>query len=100
MIAEQATDPTFGDRAATWSYETFGPLLRAVLRPFADLLTTFEPWAWRASACALILAGALWTLFLPREQIFAGCTTPRWWRDLRLWVVVVILPYLAIYLFV
>ena len=73
-----------------------------VLKPFLDPLHGFmdqlPPSLWRISVCLFLLLGALWTLFLSRESVYRGCETQSKWADLRIWVCVLIVPYVMIYL--
>jgi hypothetical protein len=45
-------------------------------------------------ACLVYLA-----LRLPREYIFIGAPNRKWWRDVRIWVVVVVFLEVLMYLF-
>ena len=73
-------------------------VLKPILDPLHGFLDQLPPAVWRMSVCAFLLAGALWTLFLSRESVFRGCQSQSKWADLRLWVCVLIVPYLLIYL--
>ncbi len=81
---------------------TIESVLVRILKPFLDPLHGFmdqlPPSMWRISVCLFLLLGALWTLFLSRESVFRGCKTQSKWADLRIWVCVLIVPYLLIYL--
>lgn len=74
------------------------PGLSKVLGPLHQWLNYLPPWTWRAAVIGYILVGSLWVLFLTRESVFAGSRSTSRWSDLRLWVPVVLLPYVLIYL--
>lgn len=78
---------------------TLVPVLRSVLDPLHQGLNALPPWMWRAAVIGYILVGSLWVCFLKRESIFAGSPSDarRW--DLRIWVPLVLIPYVLIYLF-
>ena len=73
-------------------------VLKPALDPLHGFLDQLPPSVWRFSVCVFLLVGALWTLFLSRESVFRGCQTQSKWADLRLWVCVLIVPYLVIYM--
>ncbi len=72
--------------------------LKPLLDPLHSALDQLPPPLWRASVCLFLIVGTLWTLLLKRESVFRGCQVTTKWADLRLWVVVVLVPYLLIYL--
>ena len=76
----------------------FVRVLKPMLDPLHGFLDQLPPAVWRGSVCAFLLLGDLWTLFLSRESVFRGCHVQSKWADLRLWVCVLIVPYLLIYL--
>lgn len=78
---------------------TLLPVLQVVFGPLHAGLDRLPPWTWRVGVILYILAGALWVLFLKKESIFAGSPSDSRVRDLRLWVPIVLLPYVLIYLF-
>ena len=53
-----------------------------------------------AVGCTLALYGAalVWVWTLRREFVFRGAPDQQWWRDLRLWATLVVIPYVAVYL--
>lgn len=73
-------------------------LLKPVLDPVHALLDQLPPPVWRVSVCLFLLLGGLWVLFLSRESVFRGCRSQSRWADLRIWVCVLLVPYLLIYI--
>ena len=69
-----------------------------LLRPIDAFLDGLPPWAWRLSVCLFLVVGSLWVLLIPRKSIYDGAPTQERWRDLRIWVALLTLPYLLIYL--
>lgn len=77
---------------------TLGPPLKKVHEPVDRWLGSLPMSV--AVACALgLYAGAVvWVWTLRREFVFRGAPDKRWYRDLRLWATVVVMPYVAIYI--
>ncbi len=73
--------------------------LSAALRPLDDFLSALPIGVARGCAITLFLLVTVWVLTLKRELVFRGAPSQRPWRDLRLWAVLVALPYCLIYLF-
>ena len=48
--------------------------------------------------CALYLVLALWAASRPRRLVYRGAPDRARWRDLRLWVVPLVLAQVALYL--
>ncbi len=74
------------------------PPLKVILDPLHHFLDGVPEPLWRISVCLFLLFGALWTMFLRRESIFRGAPKESRWCDLRIWVCVLLTPYLFIYL--
>lgn len=70
-----------------------------VMRPFNQWMNQLPPIVWKLSAVGLFVVSALAALCIPRSYIFASAPDNQSWRDLRLWTVVALLPYMAIYYF-
>jgi hypothetical protein len=77
---------------------TLGPPLRALHEPVDRWLGSLPIWVAVVCAVGLYVVALIWTWCLPREFVFRGAPDMGRWRDLRLWATVVILPYIAIYL--
>lgn len=71
----------------------------AALQPINTWLNNLPPYAWHLAAVGLFVVSALAVLFVPRTFIFAGAPDKAVWRDLRLWTVLSLLPYIAAYYF-
>ncbi len=78
---------------------TFLPVMRSVLDPLHAVLNGLPPWTWRLAIVTYLLVGSLWVLFLSRESVFAGSPSESRRCDLRMWVPLVLIPYVLIYLF-
>ncbi|MDP6679499.1 MAG: hypothetical protein QGG72_11425 [Verrucomicrobiota bacterium] len=76
------------------------PLLKPSVDVFHALIDPLPPSVWRFSICAYLVLGTIWALFLSRDYVLLGSPDRARWRDLRLWVPVLLVPYLLIYLFV
>ena len=76
------------------------PLLKPAFDSFHSVIDQLPPLVWRFSICAYLVMGTVWALFLSRDYVFLGSPDQARWRDLRLWVPVLLVPYLLIYLFI
>ena len=76
------------------------PLLKPSVDVFHAVIDPLPPSGWRFSICAYLVLGTVWALFLSRDYVLLGSPDRARWRDLRLWVPVLLVPYLLIYLFV
>ena len=76
------------------------PLLMPSVDVFHAVIDPLPPSVWRFSICAYLVLGTVWALFLSRDYVLLGSPDQARWRDLRLWVPVLIVPYLLIYLFI
>ncbi|MCD6339180.1 MAG: hypothetical protein J7M29_07370 [Verrucomicrobia bacterium] len=74
------------------------PLLKPWMDPIHAFLNGLPPWSWRLAVCAYLAIGGLWAAFLKREAVFRGAPSQARWRDLRLWLPLILLPYLLLYL--
>ncbi|HVR30633.1 MAG TPA: hypothetical protein VMS86_14000 [Thermoanaerobaculia bacterium] len=73
--------------------------LQAVLGPFDALLGAIPLEAARWIVVGFFLIAGAGALLVPRAFVFRGAPDDRWHRDLRLWAILVLLPYLLIYAF-
>ena len=76
------------------------PMLKPTVDSFHALIDPLSPPVWRFSICAYLVLGTVWALFLSKEYVLLGSPVSSRWRDLRLWIPVLLVPYLLIYLFV
>ena len=53
----------------------------------------------KAAIVALLIVPVIWAVRLKRDFIYLGSPGQERWRDLRIWAVVVTVPYVLIYLF-
>ena len=74
-------------------------VIELALGPFDALLAAVPLQHARWFALALLLIPALATLRASRAFVYRGAPDEKPWRDLRIWVWVVILPYVLIYAF-
>jgi hypothetical protein len=62
-------------------------------------LTAIPMWGVRAIVLGLLAALAVWALTLPADYAFKGSPKRVWYRDVRIWAVIVIalemIPYLV-----
>lgn len=73
------------------------PPLKSLLEPLDTWLAGLPAWAGPVSATALFLAAVFWVLLLKREYVYLGAPDQAVWRDLRIWALLVTLPYVVIY---
>ena len=79
--------------------ENLAPPLNRFFSPLDDFLGGLSPEVGRWCAAALLASAGVWVLFLKRDYIFLGAPDRHWWRDLRIWTLVALAPYICIYLF-
>ena len=79
--------------------KTLVPVLKVGLDPLHAFLDGLPPAVWRISVCLFILMGTVWTFFLSKESVYRGLDSRSRLLDLRIWVGVIVLPYLLIYMF-
>lgn len=84
-------------RFEAWLKDALVPPLRTVLGPLDRWLDGLPPWAGSACAVGLFAAAAVWVLFLRREFVYRGAPDQSRWRDLRLWAILALVPYVVIY---
>jgi hypothetical protein len=76
------------------------PSLQKLFGPLNQYLATLDPeTAGRYCAAGLFGIAMLWALTLRSDFIFRGAPTQSRWRDLRIWAVAALTPYILIYLF-
>jgi len=103
LLAE-ASQPAEGGEKGAWENftdtirETLGPPLKSLHKPLDDWLGSLPMSVAVACAISLFVVAGIWVWTLRREFIFRGAPDQKWWRDLRIWSMVVLLPYIAIYL--
>ncbi len=77
-------------------------LLAADVAPLHDAIDRWLlgiPIAWaRYVVVAMFALAAVWVLSLKRDYVYLGAPDTRRWRDLRLWTVVFLIPYIVVYL--
>jgi len=73
------------------------PVLKRWHEPLDSWLAGLPLWTARICAIALFTIAAVWVLSLKREFVFRGAPDSAAWRDLRLWGVLVLVPYVLIY---
>ncbi len=73
-------------------------LLEFVLEPLDAALGALPIWSARVAVAALLIlpAAAVWRL--GRDRVLRGAPDRARWRDLRIWALLFVVPYLAIYL--
>jgi len=72
-------------------------ILEAVFTPIDRALAAVPMAAARSITVTFLLLACLIPLLLPRAYVFLGAPDTRRWRDLRLWAVVAMVPYVVIY---
>ena len=81
-----------------WFRGELGPPLKSVQKPIDDWLGTAPMSVAMACAVGLFVVALIWTWALNRDFIFRGAPDDAWWRDLRIWATLVVIPYVTVYL--
>ena len=74
--------------------------VEALLGPLNSTFEAIPFAAARPLVVAFLVIAALSPLFLSEDFIFRGTTDRRRWRDLRLWAIAAMIPYVLLYLLV
>ena len=80
-----------------WVRATFGPSLRAWHEPLDRWIDGLPPSAGRVCAVAVFVIAAICILSLKTDYIYLGAPDRARWRDLRIWALLVLIPYMAVY---
>ncbi len=97
-LAQAADSGSLWDRWQTALRETLGPSLRGLQEPVDAWLGSLPMWVSMVCAVGLYVVALIWIWSLRREFVFRGAPDEKRWRDLRIWATVVVLPYIAVYL--
>lgn len=92
-----AEDQTWLDRIDGVLRKTIGPPLKALHEPLDQWLGSLPMSIAMSCAIGLYVVAFVWVWCLKREFVFRGTPDNRWWRDLRIWATLVLIPYVAIY---
>jgi len=77
---------------------TLGPPLKSFHQPIDAWLAGLPMSVAQGCALTLFLAAIVWVWFLKRDFVFRGAPKQSLSRDLRVWATLVVIPYIAIYL--
>ena len=91
-------DPSWQDQLQEWLRSTVGPPLKRLHEPVDLWLGGLPMWVAVACVVGLYAVAVIWVWTLRREFVFRGAPDQAWWRDLRLWATLIVIPYVAIYL--
>jgi len=89
-------EPAIGVRQ--WIRDTLGPPLKSLHEPIDQWLGSLPMSVAMACAIGLFVLAGMWVWTLRADFIFRGAPDRSRWRDLRIWSMIVLLPYIAIYL--
>lgn len=78
--------------------QAVGPPLETVYRPIDTWLNDLPSWAPQACAVGLFVVVAIGVLCLKRDYAFLGAPDRLLRRDLRIWAILTMLPYVLVYL--
>jgi len=78
---------------------TVAPPLRAMEEPLDVWIDGLPWWTPRACAIGLFVAAGIGAMCFKREYIYLGAPDKAAWRDLRIWSLLILIPYIAVYLF-
>ena len=101
--AEETPEPGFVVSLLTtvteWLRSELGPPLKKIQQPIDEWLGTLDMSV--AMICCLGLFGLAlcWVWTLKKDFILKGAPDNAWWRDLRIWATLVLVPYITVYYF-
>jgi len=81
-----------------WLRDTLGPPLKSLNEPIDQWLGSLPMSVAVACAVGLFVVAGIWVWTLRTDFIFRGAPDRKWWRDLRIWATIVLVPYIAVYL--
>ena len=64
-----------------------------------DLLSSIPIYWAKIIAVFVFLGGILWTWFRPKDFVFKDSPDNKRWRDLRIWITVIMIFQIIIYLY-
>ena len=82
-----------------WLNSWLTPILRDLLGPLDRFLAELSPNVGRVCAVTFFIIAAIWAVRLKKEYVYLGAPDTAPWRDLRIWTVVFLVPYVVIYAF-
>lgn len=80
-----------------WIRETLGPPLRSAHASLDGWIDSLPDETGRYCAIGLFVLAGLWVWTLKRDYIYLGAPDRALWRDLRIWAVLALLPYIFVY---
>ena len=86
------------DGYVDWLREYVAPPIKYCLQPIDDLLIALPPWCWTVCAVGFLALGGVFAFLFKRETIYLGAPDQARWRDLRIWAVLFLVPFVLIYL--
>jgi len=81
-----------------WIRRTLGPPLKSLHQPIDDWLGSLPMSVAMFCAVGLFVLAGIWVWTLKADFIFRGAPDRSRWRDLRIWSMIVLLPYITIYI--
>lgn len=102
--ADSGDEGLLGQIAEMWKWfqdsarNTLGPPLKSLHEPIDNWLGSLPMSVAMACAIGLFVLAGIWVWTLQSDFIFRGAPDRSRWRDLRIWSMVVLLPYITIYL--
>lgn len=93
----QPDEPGQATGVSKWIRETLGPPLKSLHEPIDNWLGSLPMSVAMACAIGLFVLAGIWVWTLSSDFIFRGAPDQSRWRDLRIWSMVVLLPYITIY---
>ena len=94
------TEPDDVNAAAnslTGAEETVFAVIQSLFAPVNNVLNACPPWSWHAAVVGLFVLTGIAVCCIPRWFIYAEAPSQSIWRDLRIWTIIALLPYIAAY---
>ena len=98
LTAVAAATKSWWDRLGDSIRATLGPPIKALHQPIDAWLGSLSMTTALGCTIGLFVVAGIWVWSLPKEFIFRGAPSRKWWCDLRIWATVVLLPYIGMYL--
>lgn len=81
-----------------WLTATIGPPLKRLHAPLDDFLSSLSLTTAKFTTIAFFVLAGLWVLSLSKKFVYLGAPDQARWRDLRIWAILVLVPYIVVYL--
>lgn len=88
---------TLQEAIREWLQANIGPPLRSLHQPIDHALAGLPMSVAKIVVIAFFVASGVAVWSLPRKFVYLGAPDEARWRDLRIWAILVLVPYILVY---